>query len=82
MNQLLEDYRQIFRIRNFEKTILDLFSQNKLTGTTHTCIGEEANPVALMDYLQEQDNVFGSHRCHGYFIAYAKTPKPLLATLY
>lgn len=81
MNQLLEDYRQLFRIRNFEKTILDLFSQNKLTGTTHTCIGEEANPVALMDYLQEQDSVFGSHRCHGYFIAYAKTPRPLLAEI-
>lgn len=81
MNQLIEDYRQLFRIRNFEKTILDLFSQNKLTGTTHTCIGEEANPVALMDYLQEQDSVFGSHRCHGYFIAYAKTAKPLLAEI-
>lgn len=81
MKQLIEDYRSVFRIRNFEKTILDLFSQNKLTGTTHTCIGEEANPVALMDYLQEQDSIFGSHRCHGYFIAYTKTYKPLLAEI-
>ena len=81
MNQILEDYRQLFRIRNFEKKILDLFSQNKLTGTTHTCQGQEATPVALMDYLEEQDSIFGSHRCHGYFIAYAKTPKPLLAEI-
>ncbi len=80
-NQLIEDYRSVFRIRNFENKILDLFSQNRLTGTTHTCLGQEATPVALMDYIQEQDSVFGSHRCHGYFIAYAKTYKPLLAEI-
>ena len=81
VNRLIQDYRMLFRIRNFEQTILDLFSQNKLTGTTHTCIGQEATPVALMHSLTEKDTVFGSHRCHGYFISYAKTCKPLLAEI-
>lgn len=79
--QLINDYRLVFRIRNFEKTILDLFSQNKLTGTTHTCIGQEATPVALMSSIQEKDSIFGSHRSHGYFLSYAKTIKPLLAEI-
>ena len=81
MNKIQEDYRLVFRIRNFEKKILELFSQNKLTGTTHTCIGQEATPVALMDYIAEKDSIFGSHRSHGYFISYAKTYKPLLAEI-
>ena len=76
-----KDYRSVFRIRNFEKKILDLFSQNKLTGTTHTCQGQEATPVALMDYIKEEDSIFGSHRCHGYFISYAGETKPLLAEI-
>lgn len=80
-SQQLRDYRTLFRIRNFENTILDLFSQNKLTGTTHTCIGQEACPVALMDYLEEKDYIFGSHRSHGYLISYAKTTQPLMAEI-
>lgn len=78
---LLEDYRLIYRIRKFETTVLELFSQNKLTGTTHTCIGQEATPVALAANLEEQDCIFSNHRCHGYFISYAKDYRALMAEI-
>ena len=39
--------RGIARIRAFESHLLELFSQGKLYGTTHTCIGQEACAVAV-----------------------------------
>ena len=38
-------YERMYFIRRFEETLLDLFSQGKLVGTTHTYIGQEANGV-------------------------------------
>lgn len=81
MEDIIRDYREVFRIRNFENTILDLFDQDKLTGTTHTCIGQEATPVALVSNLTEKDYIFGNHRSHGYIISYAKTTKPLMSEI-
>ena len=40
-------YKEMYRIRCFEETLLELFSANQLKGTTHTCIGQEANAVAV-----------------------------------
>ncbi len=42
----------MFFIRRFEETLLDLFSQGKLHGTTHTYIGQEANAVGVIDHLE------------------------------
>ncbi len=64
-------YRQMLRIRRTEETLLELFEQGKLFGTTHTSIGQEAIAVAVMEALDlERDVVFSAHRCHGHFLAY------------
>ena len=61
----------MFFIRRFEETLLDLFSQGKLVGTTHTYIGQEANGVGIIDHLEpERDVVFSNHRCHGHYLAF------------
>ena len=39
-------YEKMARIRAFEETLLSLFSENKLFGTTHTYLGQEAVAVA------------------------------------
>src|ERR671910_1025981 len=58
-------------IRRFEESLLDLFSQGKLVGTTHTYIGQEANGVGIIDHLdRERDVVFSNHRCHGHYLAF------------
>ena len=41
-------YFQMRLIRSVEEKLLKLFSQNKLFGTTHTSIGQEANAVAAI----------------------------------
>lgn len=74
-------YRELARIRAFEETILELFSQNRLSGTTHTYIGEEATAVALMQYVTEKDVVFSNHRCHGHYLAYGGAAEKLLAEI-
>lgn len=74
-------YKEMYRIRCFEETLLKLFSANQLKGTTHTCIGQEANAVAVMNHIQDEDYVFSNHRCHGQFIAYSGNVKILLSEI-
>lgn len=74
-----EDYlRDMLIIRCFEEALLKLFSENKLFGTTHTCIGQESIAVAAMEHVKDNDIVFSNHRCHGHFIAYSHKPEILL----
>lgn len=64
-------YERMFFIRRFEESLLDLFSQGKLVGTTHTYIGQEANAVGIIDHLEPaRDVVFSNHRCHGHYLAF------------
>ena len=64
-------YERMYVIRRFEETLLDLFSQGKLVGTTHTYIGQEANGVGVIDHLDPAvDVVFSNHRCHGHYLAF------------
>lgn len=58
-------------IRAFEEKLLEQFSLGKIFGTTHTCIGQEANAVAIVTALdREKDTIWSNHRCHGHFLAY------------
>src|SRR5439155_2174558 len=66
-------------IRKTEELLLDLFSKGKLSGTTHTCIGQEAISVAVGACLQPDDIVFGTHRSHGHYLGYGGPLPDLLA---
>lgn len=73
-------YRRMYGIRRFEETLLEMFSAGLLVGTTHTCIGQEANAVGLIDHLEpERDLVVSNHRCHGHFLAFTGDRAGLLA---
>ncbi len=56
-------------IRLFEQQLLKLFSEGRLFGTVHTCIGQEWTGVALAEHLQKNDVLFSNHRCHGHYLA-------------
>src|SRR5436189_2796296 len=62
-------YTQALTIRGVEQTLLNLFSQGKLFGTVHTCIGQEFSGIAIAEALQPGDLIFSNHRCHGHFLA-------------
>ncbi len=58
-------------IRRFEETLLDLFAAGQLAGTTHTCIGQEADAAGVASCLDpERDVIVSNHRCHGHYLAF------------
>lgn len=63
-------YRRIRFLRRFEQSLLDLFETGALNGTTHACVGQEADAVAVVEHLREGDHIFSNHRCHGHFLAW------------
>jgi TPP-dependent pyruvate/acetoin dehydrogenase alpha subunit len=62
-------YRRMRFIRRFEETLLGLFEEGVLNGTTHACIGQEADAVGVIEHLRDGDHVFSNHRCHGHYLA-------------
>ena len=74
-------YDMAVKIRAFERTALELFTQDKLSGTTHTYIGQEATAAAAMSFVGERDVVFSNHRCHGHYLAYGGDERALLAEI-
>lgn len=68
-------------IRSVESRLLELFSEGKLFGTVHTCIGEELTGATLSQFLTENDYVFSNHRCHGHFISMTDQVEGLFAEI-
>lgn len=59
-------------IRETERLILDLFGRGLLSGTTHTCLGQELCQMAVVRALgHDDDAVLSNHRNHGHFLTYA-----------
>ena len=62
-------YYKILLIRKFEELLFSLFEKGKLSGTTHTYIGQEATGVSLIENLGPNDIVISNHRCHGHYLS-------------
>ncbi|MDA4846582.1 alpha-ketoacid dehydrogenase subunit alpha/beta [Hoeflea poritis] len=59
-------------IRGSEETLLDLFSKGQLSGTTHTCLGQELCQMGVVRALNhDRDAIFSNHRNHGHFLTYS-----------
>ena len=62
-------YRNMNRIRSFEQKALSLFEANKLRGSVHLYIGEEAVAATVCSNLRDEDYIASTHRGHGHCIA-------------
>jgi pyruvate dehydrogenase E1 component alpha subunit len=51
--------------RCFEEAAARLFTEGKVHGTAHFCIGEEATGIAVCAALQPEDRMTATHRGHG-----------------
>ena len=74
-------YKKAILIRCFEDRLLELFSEGKLFGTTHTYVGQEAAAISSISHLNKDDIVFSNHRCHGHYLSKEDDPKGLLAEI-
>ena len=62
-------YETMVRIRTFEFKALKLFEENKLRGSVHLYIGEEAIAATVCSLLTDEDYITSTHRGHGHCIA-------------
>lgn len=59
-------------IRRTEELILAQFSRGLVSGTTHTCLGQELCAMAVVRALDHPDDaVLSNHRNHGHFLTYS-----------
>jgi acetoin:2,6-dichlorophenolindophenol oxidoreductase subunit alpha len=78
---LLGFYETMLRIRRFEEQMIRFVNEQKMPGSTHTCIGQEAIAAGICGALQQGDQVLTTHRPHGHFIAMGLDIKGVMAEL-
>jgi len=62
--KLEELYLKMAQTRHFEETAARLFTEGKVHGTAHFCIGEEATGVGVCSALSREDLIEQTHRGH------------------
>jgi 2-oxoisovalerate dehydrogenase E1 component len=72
-------YARAILIRKVEQRLLEMFSQGKLFGTVHTCIGQEWTGIAVAEALKDGDRMYSNHRGHGHFLARTEDVYGLIA---
>jgi len=59
-------------IRRTEQRILELFGKGLVSGTTHTCLGQELCQMSVVRALTDEDDVvLSNHRNHGHFMSFS-----------
>lgn len=66
---LLEAYRRMRLIREFEDAVHEEFSAGGIPGFVHLYAGEEASAVGVCMHLDNRDAIASTHRGHGHCIA-------------
>jgi TPP-dependent pyruvate/acetoin dehydrogenase alpha subunit len=78
---LLELYRTMVLIRDFELKAKEIFRSGRMPGFIHVYIGEEAVATGVCAQLRTDDYVASTHRGHGHALAKGITPRDAMAEL-
>lgn len=68
-DQLMQAYRRMKTIREFEERLHVEIATGKIAGFTHLYAGQEAIAVGVCEHLSEADAIISTHRGHGHCIA-------------
>jgi acetoin:2,6-dichlorophenolindophenol oxidoreductase subunit alpha len=80
--QLLEAYRVMRTIREFEERLHVEFATGEIPGFVHLYAGEEAIAAGVCAHLGPGDYVASTHRGHGHAIAKGCDVKAMMAEIY
>jgi pyruvate dehydrogenase E1 component alpha subunit len=80
--QLLELYRRMVLIRQFEEKTAEMYARGKITGFCHLYAGEEAVAAGAIYALYDKDYVVSTYREHGHCLAKGADPKVVMAELF
>jgi 2-oxoisovalerate dehydrogenase E1 component len=75
---VLDLYRRMSVIRQFEERCLELSRAGFIKGSIHLCLGQEAIPVGVCAALEPDDRVIATYRGHGWAISRGVPLEPLL----
>jgi acetoin:2,6-dichlorophenolindophenol oxidoreductase subunit alpha len=79
---ILEAYRKMCTIREFDTQVKDLWMANKIYGLAHSYVGAEAVAVGACMALNPDDAITSTHRGHGHVIAKGGDVKKMMAELF
>ena len=80
-NRFAEAYRQMLVIRKFEETIRTLYTQGRIRGSFHPCVGQEATAVGACLALRQEDYLSCTYRGHGHAIAKGLSVRAAMAEM-
>jgi pyruvate dehydrogenase E1 component alpha subunit len=78
---LLDWYRQMVLIRNFEQRSAELYQLGKIGGFLHLYIGQEAVAVGSIAARKDGDNVITAYRDHAHALVVGSDPGAVMAEL-
>ena len=80
--QLLQAYRTMRTIREFEERLHIDFGRGDIPGFVHLYAGEEAAGTGIMMHLADGDRIASTHRGHGHCIAKGVDPVAMMKEIY
>ena len=80
--QLLQAYRTMRTIREFEERVHAEFATGGIPGFVHLYAGEEASATGVCMHLRDDDYIASTHRGHGHCIAKGVDPVEMMAEIY
>lgn len=81
-DRLVDQFREMVLIREFETRVSSLFEDNELPGFVHLYIGQEAIATGACWQLRDDDYITSTHRGHGHSIAKGLDPDRMMAELF
>jgi len=79
---LLDVYRMMRTIREFEERVHAEFATGEIPGFVHLYAGEEASAVGVCSNLDDRDTIASTHRGHGHCIARGVDVGEMMAEIY
>ncbi|WP_163506336.1 thiamine pyrophosphate-dependent dehydrogenase E1 component subunit alpha [Fodinicola acaciae] len=79
---LLQAYRTMRTIREFEDRVHAEFATGEIPGFVHLYAGEEASATGVCTHLDARDSIASTHRGHGHCIAKGVDVKEMMAEIY
>lgn len=80
--KLVEMYRDMRRVRQFETALEWEFTRGNVPGMLHTGIGQEATLASIAHSLRREDGIFPDHRCHGLLFLKGTPGEKIMAELF
>ena len=81
-NGMLDLYRIMITIRNFEERGIPETGQRGMSASVHSSAGQEAVATGVCSQLSNDDYMGSTHRGHGHCIAKGVDPKLMMAELF